>query len=77
MIQCWVKKYGSMLGGRKWFDSGSKDMIQRWIEGDGSMLGPRIGSFVGFQTGNWMPKTNLAKEKIIIWREQKNCHVAQ
>ena len=27
------------------------------------MLGPRIGSFVGFQTGNWMPKTNLAGKK--------------
>ena len=27
------------------------------------MLGPRIGSFVGFQTGNWMPKTNLVGKK--------------
>ena len=27
------------------------------------MLGQRIGSFVGFQTGNWMPKTNLAGKK--------------
>ena len=63
MIQCWVKKYGSMLGRRKWFDAGSKGMVLCWIEGDGSMLGPRIGSFVGIQTGNWMPKTNLAGKK--------------
>ena len=37
------------------------------------MLGPRIGSFVGFQTGNWMPKTNLAGKKKRIWREQNFC----
>jgi hypothetical protein len=30
---------------------------------DGSMLGTRIGCFVGFQTGNWMPNTNLAGKK--------------
>ena len=29
-------------------------------KGDGLMLGPRIGSFAGFQKGNWIPKTNLA-----------------
>ena len=52
-----------MLGRRKWFDTGSKYMVQCWIEGDGSMLGLRICSFVGFQTGNWMPKTNLAGKK--------------
>ena len=48
------------------------------------MLGQRIGSFVGFQTGYWMPKTylvgnkktnlagalNLAGEK--IWRPNQN-----
>jgi hypothetical protein len=63
MIQCWVKNYGLMLGRRKWFDAGSKGMVLCWIEWNGSMLGPRIGSFVGFQTGNWMPKTNLAGKK--------------
>ena len=34
----------------KWFDAESK-------EGDGSLLGPRIGSFMGFQTG----KTDKSK----------------
>ena len=63
MIQFWVKKYGSMLGRRKWFDAGSKGMVLCWIEGDGSMLGPRIDSFVGFQLGNWMSKTDLAGKK--------------
>ena len=44
-----------MLGQRVWFGAGKK--------GGGSMLGPRIGSFVGFQTGNWMPITNLVRKK--------------
>jgi len=52
-----------MLCRRKWFDAGSKGMVRCFIEGDGQMLGPRIGSFVGFQTGNLMPKTNLAGNK--------------
>ena len=66
-----------MLGRRKWFDAGSKGMVLCWKEGDGSMLGSRIGSFVGFQTGNWMPKTNLKGKKKtnlageIIWQEQR------
>ena len=54
-----------MLGRRKWFDAGSKGIVQCWIEGDGSMLDPRIGCFVGFQTGNWMPK-------LIWWEREKN-----
>ena len=52
MVRCWVE-----------FDAGSKGMVRCWIEGDGSMLGPRIGSFVGLETGNWIPKTNLAGKK--------------
>ena len=52
-----------MLGRRNWFDAGSKGVVLCWIEGDGSMLGTRIDSFAGFQTGNWMPKTNLAGKK--------------
>ena len=47
----------------KWFEAESKGMVRCWIEGDVSLLDPRIGSFVGFQTGNWMPKTNLAGKK--------------
>jgi hypothetical protein len=46
-------------------------MVRCWIEGDGSMLGPIIGSFVGFKTGNWMPKTNLAGMKKHKFGESK------
>jgi hypothetical protein len=35
------------------------------------MLGPIIGSFVGFKTGNWMPKTNLAGKKKHKFGESK------
>ena len=41
-------------------------------EGDGSLLGPRIGSFVRFQTGNWMPKTNLEGKKTTNLAEALN-----
>jgi len=27
------------------------------------MLGPRIDSVVGFQTGNWLPRTNFVGKK--------------
>ena len=52
-----------MLGRRGWFDALSKGMVRCWMEGDGSMQCPKIGSFVGFQKGNWLPKTNLAGKK--------------
>ena len=54
------------------------------IRGFSIALDPRICSFVGFQTGNWMPKTNLggrkktnlAGTKVLVgtknWRLDKN-----
>ena len=47
----------------KWFDAELTGMVWCWIEGDGLLLGPSIGYFVGYQTGNWMPKTNVAEKK--------------
>ena len=44
-----------MLCQRVWFDAQQKG----WF----NARGPRIGSFVGFKTGNWMPKTILAGKK--------------
>jgi hypothetical protein len=36
------------------------------------MLGPRYVCFVGFQTGNWMPKINFGGKKNLTWQDRKN-----
>ena len=49
----------------KWFDAESKGMYGSMLDRRGRFIArdPKNGSFVGFQTGNWMPKTNLAGKK--------------
>ena len=57
-----------MPGQRVWFDAGQKGMVHRSRS--------KSGCLVVFQTGNWVPTTNLAEKKTNlatkqIWREQR------